>query len=344
MRELEELVKEAGPGRLPERVRVGWGPAVTELLGVWDARMGAAERAARVEREAEVAALARRLWWIGGVGSGVVLVLLVVAVRVGRGLVRDGEEARNVVVEAGEREKRLKEGVGRLFLNLAWRAQTLLHRQEQALDAVESRVQDGEARDELRGLGRLTGRMRRYTEGLVVLSGTAPARAWSRPVPVADVLREAVAAVEDGERVKLVCAARVALAGVAVADVVHLVAELVENGTAYAPPPTEVLVTGEQVAEGFAVEVVDRGVGLSEAELAALNRRLREAPEPDLAASDRLGLFVVARLAVRHGIRVTLRPSPFGGVSAFALVPSGLVVPEEPGWDAAARGSGEGSA
>ncbi|MDX6743290.1 nitrate- and nitrite sensing domain-containing protein [Actinocorallia sp. A-T 12471] len=235
---------------------------------------------------------------------------------------------RRTALEAAVGEAHLRDGISRVFLNLAWRSQSLLHRQLRMLDALERRAPDPDTLNDLFQLDHLTTRMRRHAEGLIILSGAAPARAWSRPVHFADVLRGAVAEVEDYTRVEVSCNAPVALAGAAVTDVIHLLAELVENGTAYSPPPTEVFVHGEAVGNGFAIEIVDRGVGLSQEELAELNRRLIEVPDFDLADSDRLGLFVVSRLAARHGIRVTLQPSAYGGVTAIVLIPHRLVVPE----------------
>ncbi|ROO83432.1 signal transduction histidine kinase [Actinocorallia herbida] len=235
---------------------------------------------------------------------------------------------RRTALEAAIGEAHLRDGISRVFLNLAWRSQSLLHRQLRMLDALERRAPDPDTLNDLFQLDHLTTRMRRHAEGLIILSGAAPARAWSRPVHFADVLRGAVAEVEDYTRVEVSCNAPVALAGAAVTDVIHLLAELVENGTAYSPPPTEVFVHGEAVGNGFAVEIVDRGVGLSPEEFAELNRRLIEVPDFDLADSDRLGLFVVSRLAARHGIRVTLQPSAYGGVTAIVLIPHRLVVPE----------------
>ncbi|MFC6895177.1 sensor histidine kinase [Nonomuraea dietziae] len=115
------------------------------------------------------------------------------------------------------------------------------------------------------------------------------------------------------------------LAGPVVGDVIHLIAELIENATVFSPPHTAVTVRGELAAHGFAIEVEDRGLGLSEEELTDLNERLANPPEFDLADSDRLGLFVVARLAARHDIRVTLRGSPYGGTTAIVLIPGELV-------------------
>ncbi|WP_344822082.1 sensor histidine kinase [Actinocorallia longicatena] len=235
---------------------------------------------------------------------------------------------QRTAMETSVGEAHLRKGISRVFLNLAWRSQSLLHRQLRMLDALERRAPDPDTLNDLFQLDHLTTRMRRHAEGLIILSGAAPGRTWSKPVHITDVLRGAVAEVEDYTRVEVISDSPVALAGAAVADVIHMLAELVENGTAYSPPPTEVTVHGEVVGNGFAVEIIDRGVGLTTGEFIELNQRLAQAPEFDLADTDRLGLFVVSRLAARHGIKVTLQPSAYGGVSAVALLPHSLIVPE----------------
>jgi signal transduction histidine kinase len=235
---------------------------------------------------------------------------------------------QRTAIETAVGEAYLRKGISRVFLNLAWRSQSLLHRQLRMLDSLERRAADPQTLDDLFQLDHLTTRMRRHAEGLIILSGNAPGRSWSKPVHMVDVLRGALAEVEDYTRVEVVSSSPVALSGGAVADVIHLLAELIENGTSYSPPPTEVLVHGEMVGNGFAVEIVDRGVGLAPAELSELNQRLHRTPEFDLADTDRLGLFVVSRLADRHGIRVTLQPSAYGGITAVVVIPHDLIVPE----------------
>ncbi|MEO5878391.1 MAG: nitrate- and nitrite sensing domain-containing protein [Streptosporangiaceae bacterium] len=235
---------------------------------------------------------------------------------------------QHTAIETAVGEAYLRKGISRVFLNLAWRSQSLLHRQLRMLDSLERRAADPETLDDLFQLDHLTTRMRRHAEGLIILSGSAPGRTWSKPVHIVDVLRGALAEVEDYTRVEVATSSPVALSGAAVADVIHLLAELIENGTSYSPPPTEVLVHGEMVGNGFAVEIVDRGVGLAPAEFSELNQRLHRTPEFDLADTDRLGLFVVSRLAARHGIRVTLQPSAYGGVTAVVVIPHELIVSE----------------
>jgi signal transduction histidine kinase len=235
---------------------------------------------------------------------------------------------QRTAVQAAVGQAKLRKGISQVFLNLAWRSQSLLHRQLSMLDAMERRSTEPEALEDLFRLDHLTTRMRRHAEGLTILSGAPPVRGWRHPVPVIDVLRGAVAEVEDYTRVTVITQAHEGVAGAAVADVIHLLAELIENATAYSPPNTQVLITADRVANGFAIEIEDRGLGISADELERFNEQLGTPPEFDLADSDQLGLFVVGQLAARHQITITLRPSPYGGTTAIVLLPHGVVVPE----------------
>jgi signal transduction histidine kinase len=237
---------------------------------------------------------------------------------------------QQTAVEAAVGQAQLSEGVGHVFRNLARRSQTLLHRQRIQLEDMQHRATDPEALDDLFRLDHLTTRMRRHAEGLIILSGATPGRGWSKPVPLLDVARGAAAEVEDYQRVTVEPMSGQRLAGPVVGDVIHLIAELIENATVCSPAHTPVIVRGEEAARGFVVEVEDRGLGMSAEELADLNERLASPPEFDLADSDRLGLFVVSRLAARHDIRVTLRGSPYGGTTAIVLIPDEHVADPEP--------------
>ncbi|WP_354643229.1 nitrate- and nitrite sensing domain-containing protein [Kitasatospora camelliae] len=250
--------------------------------------------------------------------------------QVGRAFNDVQRAAVGAVVEQAE----LRRGVAAVFVNLARRSQVLLHRQLTLLDTMERRTEDPRELEDLFRLDHLTTRMRRHAEGLIILSGGSPGRAWRKPVRMVDVVRAAVGEVEDYARVIVRPFPGTGLLGSSVADVTHLIAELVENATVYSPPQTQVTVQGEVVAHGFCLEIDDRGLGLSEQALEEINQRLAVEQEFDLADTDRLGLFVVSRLARRHGIRVHLRPSPYGGTTAVVLIPRELlaeavdVVPE----------------
>ena len=239
------------------------------------------------------------------------------------------EEVRQTAIRAAVEESRLRQGLNDVFRSLARRSQSLLHRQLTLLDQMERRASDPEALDDLFRLDHLTTRMRRHAEGLVILAGAPPGRGWSSPVRMVDVMRGAIAEVEDYARVSVATRSQAALAGSAVADVIHLLAELIENATTLSPPYTSVRVSGDTVANGFAIEVEDRGLGMSPPRLAELNDRLTNPPEFNPSDSEQLGLFVVSQLAKRHGVRVTLKASPYGGTTAIALIPRHLVVTEE---------------
>ena len=236
---------------------------------------------------------------------------------------------RQSAIRAAVDEARLRQGLNDVFRSLARRSQSLLHRQLTLLDQMERRASDPEALDDLFRLDHLTTRMRRHAEGLVILAGAPPGRGWSSPVRMVDVMRGAIAEVEDYARVSVATRSQAALAGSAVADVIHLLAELIENATTLSPPYTSVRVSGDTVANGFAIEVEDRGLGMSPPRLAELNDRLAHPPEFNPSDSEQLGLFVVGQLAKRHGVRVTLKASPYGGTAAVVLIPGHLVVTEE---------------
>ncbi len=255
------------------------------------------------------------------------------ALRIGRDEIgRVGQAfdlVRQTAIRAAVEEARLRQGLNDVFRSLARRSQSLLHRQLTLLDQMERRATDPEALDDLFRLDHLTTRMRRHAEGLVILAGAPPGRGWSSPVRMVDVMRGAIAEVEDYARVSVATRSQAALTGSAVADVIHLLAELIENGTTLSPPYTSVRVSGDTVANGFAIEVEDRGLGMSPSRLTELNERLANPPEFNPSDSEQLGLFVVSQLAKRHGIRVTLRASPYGGTAAIVLIPRHLVVTEE---------------
>jgi len=235
---------------------------------------------------------------------------------------------QQAAVAAAVDQARLRKGVNQVFLNISMRNQSLLHRQLSMLDSMERRTSDAGALADLFRLDHLTTRMRRHAEGLIILSGSTPGRAWRDPVPVVDVLRAAVAEVEDYVRVDVTSESRDLVAGNAVNDVIHLVAELVENATVFSPPNTRIEVRADRAGAGLVAEIEDRGLGLSEEELADINRRLANPPEFDLANSEQLGLFVVSRLAARHAIKVALRQSVYGGTTAILVMPYGVIVRE----------------
>ena len=236
------------------------------------------------------------------------------------------EKLRHTAIAAAQHEASMRGGIGQVFVSLSRRNQSLLQKQLRLIDALEQKAADPGALADLFLLDHLTTRMRRHAENLIILSGEPPGRSWSEPVPVIDVLRGAVAEVEDYQRIRVVTVAQDAVTGSAVADMIHLLAELIENAALFSPSGTRVEVRAERVANGFVVEVEDRGLGIQPHLLADINQQLLDPADFALADPDRLGLFVVGKLAARHGVRVALKPSPYGGITAVALMPHEVVV------------------
>ncbi|MFJ8148969.1 nitrate- and nitrite sensing domain-containing protein [Streptomyces sp. NPDC096048] len=224
-----------------------------------------------------------------------------------------------------------RRGFQKVILGIARQSQNLVNMQLGKLDALEREHTDPEILKGLYELDSTASQLRRYEENLVIISGEQPRRTWREPVALVDILRSAVGEVAEYQRVELHTDEEVALAPPAVADVIHLLAELIDNATAYSPAPHPVGVRAALVAKGLAVEIEDRGLGLSEEDYASFNAQLAVVPQFDvvaLADDLRLGMFVVARLAHRHGITVTLRSSPYGGTTAIVLIPHDIVVRE----------------
>ncbi|MFF5055765.1 nitrate- and nitrite sensing domain-containing protein [Micromonospora sp. NPDC000663] len=239
-------------------------------------------------------------------------------------------EVQRTAVKAAVDEVALRRGLNEVFLNIARRSQSLVHRQLHLLDRMERRAEDPDELAQLFQVDHLATRLRRHAEDLVILAGSAPGRGWRNPVAMVDLIRGATSEVEAYDRVDITAVQPAGVLGRAVGDVIHLLAELIENATAFSPPDTRVTVAGEQVSNGYALEITDRGLGMSAAALESANTRLASSPEFDPAQSARLGLFVVARLAARHGVRVSLRPSGDGGVTAVVLLPADLITSEPP--------------
>jgi Nitrate and nitrite sensing/Histidine kinase-, DNA gyrase B-, and HSP90-like ATPase/HAMP domain len=231
-----------------------------------------------------------------------------------------------VAIRVATEQAALRRSIGDMFLNLARRSQTLIDRQLELIDDLERTEADPDALENLFKLDHLATRMRRNAEDLIVLSGAEPARRWSQPVPLVEVVRAALAEVEDYNRVELLPIDEIGVAGQAVSDVVHLLAELIENATSFSPPGTKVQVAGQQVSNGYVLEIEDRGLGMSDEELVEANERLANPPMVDFALSRMLGLYVVARLAQRYNIKVQLRHSWYGGITALVLLPPTVAV------------------
>jgi signal transduction histidine kinase len=242
--------------------------------------------------------------------------------QVGQAFNTAAETAIRTAVEQAE----LRRGIRDILLSLARRSQALVHRQLTLLDGMERRQDDSAELEDLFRVDHLATRMRRNAENLIVLSGATPARGWRLPVPMFDVVRSAVAEVEDYTRVSVRPMGEFALAGRAVGDIVHLLAELIENAVSFSPPYTQAQVSGHRVAKGYVIEIEDRGLGMTDEILESINERIRDTPEFNLSSSAHLGLFVVGKLAERYDVHVSLKHSSYGGTTAVVLLPNDLIV------------------
>src|SRR5712691_882661 len=235
-------------------------------------------------------------------------------------------------------EAALRGNVNAMFVNLSRRSQSLVERQIRLIDELEQGEQDPERLGSLFQMDHLATRMRRNSENLLVLAGHDSTRRWNQPVALVDVLRAAISEIEQYERVTLNVQPGIAVRGLAVNDVVHLIAELAENATSYSSADTPVSVSGHLLSSGgVLLDITDLGVGMGSEEMAHANWRLDNPPVVDVAVSRRMGLFVVARLAARHGIRVRLRPASGAGLTALVWLPDEVVAR-----DGAARQGGLG--
>ncbi|KXK61599.1 ATP-binding protein [Micromonospora rosaria] len=221
----------------------------------------------------------------------------------------------------------MRRNVNAMFVNLARRSQVLVERQLKLLDDLEREESDPDQLENLFKLDHLAARMRRNDESLLVLAGTDSTRRWNRPVGLGNVLLAASAEIEQYQRVRHDSVVELQLVGHAVGDLVHLVAELLENATSFSRPETTVVVSAWAEEDGVSVQITDQGLGMSAAALAEANALLASPPAADVAASERMGLFVVSHLAVRHGVQVRLHPGESAGLVARIRLPGGLLAP-----------------
>jgi HAMP domain-containing protein len=231
-----------------------------------------------------------------------------------------------VAVRVAGREAALRRSVGDMFLNLARRSQSLIERQLEVIDDLEVSGSEADVRAGLSELDHLATRMRRNAENLIILSGSEPARRWRGPIELTQVLRASVAEVKEHTRVELLPLDHVELAGHAAADVMHLLAELIENAVTFSAPGTIALVAGQPLPAGYLLEIEDQGLGMTDEQLVKVNQRLAKPPDMDFALAKMLGFFVVTQLASKHGIKVQLRHSWYGGITALVLLPKHLIV------------------
>ncbi|HUC27921.1 MAG TPA: nitrate- and nitrite sensing domain-containing protein [Streptosporangiaceae bacterium] len=236
------------------------------------------------------------------------------------------DQVHREALRLASNEAALRGNVNAMFVNLSRRSQSLVERQIRLIDDLEQGEQDPDRLSSLFQMDHLATRMRRNSENLLVLAGHDASRRWNQPVALVDVLRAAVSEIEQYERVTLNVQPGIAVRGHAVNDVVHLLAELAENATSFSSADTPVVVAGHLLSSGgVLLDITDQGVGMGAEEMAHANWRLDNPPVVDVAVSRRMGLFVVARLAARHGIRVRLRPAPAGGLTALVWLPDEVV-------------------
>ncbi|MGW2289719.1 sensor histidine kinase [Streptomyces phaeochromogenes] len=248
---------------------------------------------------------------------------------------------QRAALKAASERAELLSGISGVYVSIARRSQVLLHRQLDLLDGMEQRQRDPAELQDLYRIDYLATRMRRHSESLLILSGIAPGRGWRDPIPLSEVLRAAVAEIENASRVRIWATPRVSVAGGSVADVIHLLAELVENASAFSPPSTQVQLRAARVRGGLLIEVEDSGFGMKEDAMAEANRKIRS-EKVDLLDAKQIGLIVVNRLAERQGVSVELRSSGSGGVTAGVLIPENLVRDDMPVHDRAPAESGAG--
>lgn len=241
--------------------------------------------------------------------------------------------AHRAAVDAAVAESKTRSGVSAVFLNMAYRSQAMVHQQLVLLDRAERDEENPDRLEMLFTLDHLATRVRRNAENLVILGGEQPGRRWRNPVPLVELVRGAVAESADYQRIHTAKLPDVRIVGPAVGDLIHLIAELTDNATAFSPTETRVEISAALVGRGIALEIRDQGIGLSNDELAERNATLANPPDfsvADLSGDARLGLFVVGRLATRHRISVRLAHSDYGGIKAIVIVPSSLIAT---GWE-----------
>ncbi|OKK06725.1 ATPase [Streptomyces sp. CB03234] len=236
------------------------------------------------------------------------------------------DQVHREAVRLAAEQALLRGNVNAIFTNLSQRNQSLIEGQLTLITELENNEADPDQLENLFKLDHLATRMRRNGENLLILAGEEPGRRWNQPVPLVDVLRAASSEVESYERIELTGVPESEIHGQAVTDLVHLLAELLENATTFSSPQTKVRVTATRLPDGrVMIEIHDKGIGLTAEDFADINHKLANPPTVDAAISQRMGLFVVGRLADRHGIRVQLRPSgEQAGTTSLVMLPDAI--------------------
>ncbi|MFG2136214.1 nitrate- and nitrite sensing domain-containing protein [Streptomyces sp. NPDC048650] len=236
------------------------------------------------------------------------------------------DQVHREAVRLAAEQALLRGNVNAIFTNLSTRNQGLIERQLTLITDLENNEADPDQLESLFRLDHLATRMRRNGENLLILAGEEPGRRWNQPVPLVDVLRAATSEVESYERIELTGVPESEIHGTAVTDLVHLLSELLENATTFSSPQTKVRVAATRLPDGrVMIEIHDKGIGLTPEDFADINHKLANPPSVDAAVSQRMGLFVVGRLADRHGIRVQLRPSgEQAGTTSLVMLPEAI--------------------
>ncbi|MGP4002036.1 nitrate- and nitrite sensing domain-containing protein [Streptomyces sp. 8N706] len=236
------------------------------------------------------------------------------------------DQVHREAVRLAAEQALLRGNVNAIFTNLSSRNQGLIERQLSLITDLENNEADPDQLENLFRLDHLATRMRRNGENLLILAGEEPGHRWNQPVPLVDVLRAAASEVENYERIELTGVPESEIHGTAVTDLVHLLSELLENATSFSSPQTKVRVTATRLPDGrVMIEIHDKGIGLTAEDFADINHKLANPPTVDAAISQRMGLFVVGRLADRHGIRVQLRPSgEQAGTTSLVMLPDAI--------------------
>ena len=241
------------------------------------------------------------------------------------------DQVHREAIRLAGNEAALRGNVSAMFISLSRRSVPLIDRLSRMIDSLELTEDDPDRLSDLFSMDHLVTRMRRNSENLLVLAGEEPVRKWSEPVPLTDVVRAATSEIEQYGRVVLEIQPGIVVSGQAAADVVHLLAEIIENATIFSPEDAPVRVFGQEVSSGgVMLEVKDRGIGISPARLSDMNWRLENPPLIDVSVSQHMGLFAVARLAARSGVRIRLQPAKPQGLSALVWLPHTLASRENP--------------
>jgi signal transduction histidine kinase len=237
------------------------------------------------------------------------------------------DSVQQAAVDLAVDQAMLRRNVAEMFINLGRRNQALIGRQLSFIDRLERDEADPDQLEKLFRLDHMTTRMRRNAESLLVLAGAELPRRWAGAAPIADIVRAGLSEIEDFARVELADLGDAAVVGSVATDLTHLLAELLENATTFSPPSSRVEVHGTRRAEGYLLAIVDHGIGMSEAQLADANARIDELARFDRSPSKLLGLYVVGRLAARHGVTVRLVESVTSGLTAKVLIPASVLEP-----------------